>query len=81
VYVYSMILAMQGAFGAYIYPLLMTKGGPLHLSETLISYSLYLLWEKKIWGYGSAVAVLSFLLGIIATILVWRFGNQQATNK
>jgi raffinose/stachyose/melibiose transport system permease protein len=77
VYVYAMILSMQAAFGAFIYPLLMTKGGPLHLSETLISYSLYLLWQKKTWGYGSAVAVLSFLLGIIATILVWRFGRRQ----
>jgi ABC-type sugar transport system permease subunit len=77
VYVYTMILALQGALGAFIYPLLMTKGGPLHLSETLISYSLYLLWEKKIWGYGSAVAALSFVLGIFATILVWRFARQR----
>jgi ABC-type sugar transport system permease subunit len=76
VYVYSMILAVQGALGAYIYPLLMTKGGPLHLSQTLISYSLYLLWEKKTWGYGSAAAALSFLLGIIATTLIWRFGRK-----
>jgi raffinose/stachyose/melibiose transport system permease protein len=80
VYIYSMILGMQSALGAFMYPLLMTKGGPLHLSETLISYSLYLLWEKKVWGYGSAVATLSFLLGIVATALVWRFGRrQQAT--
>jgi ABC-type sugar transport system permease subunit len=77
IYIYSMILAMQGAFGAYIYPLLMTKGGPLHLSQTLISYSLYILWEQRIWGYGSAVAVLSFLLGIVVTIMVWRFGSQR----
>jgi len=77
VYVYSLILALQGALGAFMYPLLMTKGGPLHLSETLISYSLYLLWERKVWGYGSAVATLSFLLGIIATALVWRFGRQR----
>ena len=79
VYVYSMILALQAAFGAFIYPLLMTKGGPLHLSETLISYSLYLLWEKKTWGYGSAVAALSFLLGIFVTVLVWRFARQRET--
>jgi len=57
--------------------LLMTKGGPMHLSETLISYSLYLLWQKKTWGYGSAVATLSFLLGIIAVALVWRYGRQR----
>ena len=77
VYVSAMILTLQGALGAFIYPLLMTEGGPLHLSETLISYSLYLLWQKKTWGYGSAVATLSFLLGIIAVALVWRFGRQR----
>jgi hypothetical protein len=36
-----------------------------------------LLWEKKTWGYGSAVAALSFLLGIIAVALVWRFGRER----
>jgi ABC-type sugar transport system permease subunit len=77
VYLYTMILGMQSALGAFIYPLLMTKGGPLHLSETLISYSLYLLWEKKVWGYGSAIAALSFLLGVIATALVWSAGRKQ----
>ena len=77
VYVSAMILALQGALGSFIYPTLMTKGGPLHLSETLISYSLYLLWQKKVWGYGSAVAVLSFLLGIVAVTLVWRFGRER----
>jgi raffinose/stachyose/melibiose transport system permease protein len=80
VYVYSMILALQAALGGFIFPLLMTKGGPVHLSETLISYSLYLLWEKKTWGYGSAVATLSFLLGIIATMLVWKFGRRGQDN-
>jgi raffinose/stachyose/melibiose transport system permease protein len=77
VYVSAMVLALQGALGAFLYPLLMTKGGPVHLSETLISYSLYLLWQKKTWGYGSAVATLSFLLGIVAVSLVWRFGRQH----
>jgi ABC-type sugar transport system permease subunit len=77
VYISAMILALQGALGGFIYPVLMTKGGPIHLSETLISYSLYLLWERRVWGYGSAVAVLSFLLGIIAVALVWRFGRER----
>jgi raffinose/stachyose/melibiose transport system permease protein len=76
VYLSAMILALQGALGAYIYPLLMTEGGPLHLSETLISYSLYLLWVKRTWGYGSAVAVLSFLLSILVVALIWRVGRR-----
>jgi ABC-type sugar transport system permease subunit len=37
------------------------------------------LWEKKTWGYGSAVAALSFLLGIFVTVLVWRFARQRET--
>lgn len=77
VYLYAMILGLQSALGAFLYPLLMTKGGPLHISETLISYSLYLLWERRDWGYGSAMATLSFLLGVVATGLVWRFGRNQ----
>ena len=77
VYVSAMILALQIALGAYIYPVLMTEGGPLHRSETLISYSLYLLWVKRTWGYGSAIAALTFLLTIVVSTLIWRIGRRQ----
>jgi raffinose/stachyose/melibiose transport system permease protein len=77
IYISAMIVSLQGALGYYIYPLLMTKGGPLHRSESLISYSLYLLWEKKTWGYGSAVAVFSFVLSVIAVVLIWRYGRNR----
>ena len=77
IYISAMILALQGALGAYIYPLLMTEGGPLHRSETMISYSYYLLWIKRTWGYGSAVAALSFLLLIVLSALIWRLGRRQ----
>ena len=77
VYVSAMILALQIALGAYIYPVLMTEGGPLHRSETMISYSLYLLWVKRTWGYGSAIAALTFLLTIVVSALVWRLGRRQ----
>ncbi len=77
VYISAMILTLNGALAAYIYPLLMTEGGPLHFSETLISYSLYLLWVKRIWGYGSAVAVLSMVLSLVIATLIWRFGRRE----
>jgi raffinose/stachyose/melibiose transport system permease protein len=77
VYISAMILTLNGALGAYIYPLLMTEGGPLHFSETLISYSLYLLWVKRTWGYGSAVAALSLVLSIVIATLIWRFGRRE----
>jgi raffinose/stachyose/melibiose transport system permease protein len=77
VYVSAMILALQIALGAYIYPVLMTEGGPLHRSETMISYSLYLLWVKRVWGYGSAVAALTFLLTVVVSTLIWRISRRQ----
>ena len=70
---------LQTALGAFIYPYLITNGGPLHLSETLISYSLFLLWTQRSWGYGSAVAVLSFVLSIIITGFVLRFSKPRDT--
>jgi ABC-type sugar transport system permease subunit len=77
VYISAMILSLQIALGAYIYPVLMTEGGPLHLSETMISYSLYLLWVKRVWGYGSAVAAMTFLLTIVVSTVIWRIGRRQ----
>jgi raffinose/stachyose/melibiose transport system permease protein len=77
VYVSAMILSLQIALGAYIYPILMTEGGPLHRSETMISYSIYLLWVKRVWGYGSAIAALTFLLTIVVSTLIWRIGRRQ----
>lgn len=75
IYVSCMILALQAALGSYIFTYLMTNGGPVHLSETLISYSLFLLWTQRTWGYGSAVAVLTFIFSIIITIFVWRYAH------
>jgi raffinose/stachyose/melibiose transport system permease protein len=77
VYISAMILSLNIALGAYIYPLLMTEGGPLHRSETLISYSIYLLWTKRVWGYGSAVAVLSLILSVVAAFLIWKLGRRE----
>jgi len=77
VYISAMILSLQIALGAYIYPVLMTEGGPLHRSETMISYSLYLLWVKRVWGYGSAVAAMTFLLTIVVSTVIWRIGRRQ----
>jgi raffinose/stachyose/melibiose transport system permease protein len=79
IYVAGMVLALQTALGSFIYPYLITNGGPLHLSETLISYSLFLLWTQRSWGYGSAVAVLSFVLSIIITGFVLRFSRPRET--
>jgi ABC-type sugar transport system permease subunit len=75
IYLSSLILSLQLSLSAFIYPYLMTQGGPLHISETPVSYSLYLLYSQQEWGYASAVNVLIFILGVVAVTLLWRAGR------
>ena len=76
VYVAASITALKDALGAYIYQFIMTEGGPLHMSETLVSYTLNLIWTERRWGYGSALAVLHFALSAVAAALIWRFARR-----
>jgi len=78
VYVAAGITALKDALGAYIYQFIMTEGGPLHMSETLVSYTLSLIWTDRQWGYGSALAVLHFALSAIVAGLVWRFARRTS---
>lgn len=77
IYVSSLIVSLVIALGAFIYPYLMTGGGPLHISETPVSYSLYLLYSQQEWGYASAVNVMMFAIGAVAITLVWKFGRRR----
>ena len=66
IYLSAMVTSINAALGVYIYQFLMTEGGPLHLSQTLTSYTVMRLYSVEMvdWGYGSTLAVLQFVLGI-----------------
>ena len=67
------IAVVKDALNAYIYQFIMTEGGPMHMSETLMTYTLRQIWIDKNWGYGSALAVLHFVLAAVAARLIWLF--------
>jgi len=73
VYVSASVLALVWALDTYIYQYILTKGGPLHMSETLVSYTINTLFDNQNWGYGSALAVFQFGLSAIVAVLLWRF--------
>lgn len=77
VYIAASITVLKDALNAYIYPFIMTEGGPLHMSETLVTYTLNQIWNERQWGYGSALAVLHFALSALAAGLVWRFSRKS----
>lgn len=69
IYMFSLLVSLQLALAAFLFPLLLTNGGPLHISESPVSYSLFLLTFQQEWGYASAVNVLMFAIGLITVTL------------
>jgi len=76
VYLSANIMAVIGSLGSYIYQYIMTKGGPLHRSETVMTYTLDTLFTKNDWGYGSTLAVFQFCLGAVLSLLISRFARK-----
>jgi ABC-type sugar transport system permease subunit len=81
VYTSAMVLALPGALGAFIYPFIMTNGGPLHRTTTLP------LWVFKNvggyggdnlrYGYGSAIAMVQLVIGSVVGVLVYWYGRRK----
>ena len=81
VYATAMVMALPGALEVFIYPFIMTDGGPLHRTTTLP------LWIFKNvagygsdairYGYGSAIAIVELFLGSLVGILVYWLGRRR----
>jgi multiple sugar transport system permease protein len=69
------ILTVSGYFQLFAEPYVITEGGPLQSTVSV----LYLMYDQgfKWWNMGtaSAVAFLLFLVMFAATALMWRFGR------
>jgi multiple sugar transport system permease protein len=69
------ILTVSGYFQLFAEPYVITEGGPLQSTVSV----LYLMYDQgfKWWNMGtaSAVAFLLFLVMFVATALMWRFGE------
>ncbi|HEX8518152.1 MAG TPA: sugar ABC transporter permease [Pseudonocardia sp.] len=50
----------------------MTKGGPQHATELLVTYSYAQGFAARAQGYGSAIGVTVFVVVLVGTVLWWR---------
>lgn len=81
VYVTACILAIAGGISPFIYPFILTKGGPLDLTQTLMTYSFQKIYSggglnrNLEWGYGSALGVLHLTIGLVLSGLTWYLGR------
>ena len=66
---YLTVTGIISSFQAFGYINVMTRGGPVDATYTLVFYIYRLAFEYKSTGYGSAVAVVLFLILLVITII------------
>jgi ABC-type sugar transport system permease subunit len=81
VYVTATALAIAGAVSPFIYPLLLTGGGPLDWTQSFMTYAWQHIstgssFRTPQWGYASAIGVAHFLFALVFAGLVWRIGRR-----
>lgn len=62
------VLAITGVFKIFELVYVLTGGGPVHLSDVLVSYMYYVTFTLQNYGYGMALAVVVFVLGAVVSI-------------
>ncbi|MBB6479914.1 carbohydrate ABC transporter permease [Spirochaeta isovalerica] len=69
----SIFLSVTGAFNVFDVVWAMGQGGPVHSTETLVTYLYNFGYKRFAFGYGSAVAIVIFLLCLAFNFLYQRF--------
>nr|WP_274636469.1 sugar ABC transporter permease [Microbacterium bovistercoris] len=62
------ILMITNVFKIFELVYMLTGGGPVHRSETLVSYMYFVTFTNQQYGYGMALAVIITLLGAIVSV-------------
>jgi raffinose/stachyose/melibiose transport system permease protein len=67
------VLVITGVFKIFELVYVLTGGGPVHLSDVLVSYMYYVTFTLQDYGYGMALAVVICLLGVIVSLAYLTF--------
>lgn len=62
------ILMITNVFKIFELVYMLTGGGPVHRSETLVSYMYYVTFTNQQYGYGMALAVIITILGALVSL-------------
>jgi len=62
------ILLITNVFKIFELVYMLTGGGPVHRSETLVSYMYFVTFTNQRYGSGMAIAVIVFLLGALTSV-------------
>jgi raffinose/stachyose/melibiose transport system permease protein len=73
-------LSMIGSLQIFDIPWIMTLGGPANASNTMATYLIDNGFQRYRFGYGSAVAVIMFLICFLFALLYQRFALRRDTD-
>jgi len=62
------ILLITNVFKIFELVYMLTGGGPVHRSETLVSYMYFVTFTNQRYGSGMAIAVVIFVLGALTSL-------------
>lgn len=71
----NVVLIITGVFKIYELVYQLTGGGPSHLSEVLVSYMYFTVFQSRRYGYGMAIAVIVLLLSVVASFSYIRISS------
>ncbi|MBA3073696.1 MAG: sugar ABC transporter permease, partial [Anaerolineae bacterium] len=72
----SVQMSVLGSIQQFILVWVMTKGGPVNASEVMATYMYRFGFVRFQFGYGSAVAIIMFLICVIFSLLYRRLTNK-----
>ena len=69
----SVFLSVVGSFNVFDIVWAMGQGGPVHSTETLVTYLYNFGFKRFAFGYGSAVAIIIFLICLTFNVFYQKF--------
>ena len=71
------VLIITGIFKIFEIVQQTTGGGPNHMSETLVTYSYSMTFQSSEYGYGMAIATVTFLISLGITGIYFLFSKKR----
>ena len=75
------ILLITNVFKIFELIYVLTGGGPVHRSETLVSYMYYVTFTNQQYGYGMALAVVITILGALVSAGYLMLANRKGASR
>lgn len=75
----TIVLAITGTLKVFDMVWVITAGGPFDSSQVLGTYMYSTVFQQRLFGYGSTIAIFIIILGVVVTTLTNKFISNKGT--